>query len=266
MEAALIALAVVLGLAAGSFANVPVARWPQGRSVGEPSRSQCPSCGTPLAARDNIPLISYVILRGRCRHCSARIAPRYPLIELLVAALFGVTTAVWGLDARLPALLVFVWALVVASAIDLEHRIIPNRLTLRLPLVLAPLLLVAWLVDRDTAALARAGIWAIALPAIMFALSEVFRLLRGQAGIGLGDVKFAISIGLVVGHLGGWHLVVFAYASVAVAVAVALVLLILRKARLASRIPFGPYLAVGALVPVLAGDASTSFVRGVLGL
>lgn len=183
-----------------------------------------------------------------------------------MGALFAVTAAVWGLDPLLPALLVFVWGLVVATAIDLEHRIIPNRLTYRLPLVLLPLLVLAAAADDAWSDLVRALIAGIGLPAAMLTLSELFRLLRGKVGIGMGDVKLAVSIGLIVGYIGGLQLVVFAYASVISAVLVALVLLLLGRARLASRIPFGPYLALGALVPVIAGDAAEAFLRRVLGL
>lgn len=187
------------------------------------------------------------------------------LVEALMGLLFAAMAWVWGLVALLPALLVLTWSLVVGSAIDLEHRIIPNRLTLRLPLALLPLLtLAAWL-DDAWAALLRAGIYGIAIPAFMFLLSESFRLVRGQQGIGMGDVKLAISIGMVVGYLGGWHVVVFAYSTVIAAMVIVIGLLVARRANLASRIPFGPYLAIGALVAVLAGDAGVSFLQNLLG-
>ncbi len=259
-------VAGIVGLLVGSFANVPVQRWPRGGTVGEPRRSVCPSCETPIRALDNLPVVSWLVLRGRCRSCGEPISPRYLVVELATGLLFATTAAVWGLDPALPALLVFVWALVVATAIDLEHRIIPNRLTYRLPFVLLPLLVVAAAVDGAWSDLTRALIAGIGLPAAMLALSELFRLIRGKVGIGMGDIKLAISIGLVIGFLGGLHLVVFAYASVISAVVVAVVLMLAGRARLASRIPFGPYLALGALVPVIAGDVAEAFVRRVLGL
>jgi len=106
----------------------------------------------------------------------------------------------------------------------------------------------------------------IAVPGVMFLLSESFRLLRGQPGIGMGDIKLAISLGLVVGYLGGIEIIVFAYGTIVSAVIIALGLVLAGRAKLASRIPFGPYLAVGSLIPILAGEASTDLVRGVLGL
>jgi leader peptidase (prepilin peptidase) / N-methyltransferase len=183
-----------------------------------------------------------------------------------MAVLFGAVGWAWGLDPLLPALLVFTWALLVATAIDLEFRIIPNRLTYRLPLVLLPLLILAAWADGAWVDLRRAVIAGVAIPLVMFLLSELFRLLRGKAGMGMGDVKLAVSIGLVVGYLGGMELLVFAYGSVIAAVVVAFTLIATGRAKLASRIPFGPYLAIGSMIPILAPEASTAFARSLLGL
>jgi leader peptidase (prepilin peptidase) / N-methyltransferase len=262
----LLVSAVGLGLLLGSFANVPIHRWPQGGTVTEPKRSACPACGTLIAPRDNVPVVSWVMLKAQCRACGEPISVRYTVVELTTGILFGAVAWVWGFDALLPALLVFTWSMVVATAIDLEHRIIPNRLTYRLPFVLLPLLIFAAWMDDAWLDLRRAAIAGIAIPLVMFLLSEVFRLLRGQSGMGMGDVKLAASIGLMVGYLGGVELVVFAYGSVIAAVVIAVGLMLAGKAKLASRIPFGPYLALGALLPILAGPATTSFVRGFLGL
>ncbi len=266
MDALVVVGAIVLGLVVGSFANVPIHRWPAGGTVSEPKRSSCPSCGSSIRPRDNVPVVSWVLLGGKCRDCGARISPRYLVVEVATGALFGGLAWVWGIDPLLPALLVFTWSLVVATAIDLEHRIIPNRLTLRLPLVLLPLLLAAAAVEGTWSDLRRAAIAGIAVPGVMFLLSESFRLLRGQPGIGMGDIKLAISLGLVVGYLGGTEIIVFAYGTIVSAVIIALGLVLAGRAKLASRIPFGPYLAVGSLIPILAGEASTDLVRGVLGL
>ena len=258
-------LAVLLGLALGSFANVPIYRWPRGGTVGQPRRSSCPSCEVDIRPLDNVPVVSWLSLRGRCRSCGVAISPRYLVVEALMGLLFLAVVWVWGLDPLLPALLVFFWAAVVASVIDLEHRIIPNRLTLRLPLVLLPLLVLPAALDDAWGDLLRAVIVGVALPAVMFGLSELFRLLRGKQGIGMGDVKFAISIGLVVGYLGGWHVVVFAYATIISAMVIVVGLLLARRASLATRIPFGPYLAIGALIALLLGDPAVDLVQRVLG-
>jgi leader peptidase (prepilin peptidase)/N-methyltransferase len=266
VDALLVVGAFVVGLVLGSFANVPIHRWPRGGTVTEPKRSACPACETLIAPRDNIPVVSWLLLGRRCRSCGEPIAARYAVVELTTGVLFAAVAWVWGLDPLLPALLVFTWSLVVATAIDLEHRIIPNRLTLRLPFVLLPLLVLAAWLDDAWLDLRRAVIAGLAIPLGMFLLSELFRLVRGKVGMGMGDVKLAISIGLVVGYLGGLELVVFGYGSVIAAVVVAVGLLLAGRAKLASRIPFGPYLAIGALLPVLAGPASTRIVRSFLGL
>lgn len=267
MDVVIVALAGVLGLAVGSFANVPIRRWPKQQSVTQPSRSACPSCGTLIAARDNVPVFSWLALRGRCRTCGTSISPRYLIVEVATAVLFAAVAWVWlGHWWLLAGYLVLTWALVVATAIDLEHRIIPNRLTYRLPLVLLPFFVIDALTVGVWVDLRRGLLAAIGVPLFMFLLSEAFRLLRGQPGIGMGDVKLGLSLGLAVGYLGPLQLVAFAYATIVSAVAIALVLLVLGKARLASRIPFGPYLAVGTLLVVLAPLGAARAVTGVLGI
>lgn len=259
-------LGAVGGLVAGSFANVAIARWPHDETVTAPSRSVCPSCGATLAARDLIPVVSWLWLRGRCRYCHRNIGGSYLLVELAMAALFVVASVRFHDNVVvLLAVLVTIWALVVATVIDLRHMIIPNRLTLRLPVVLVALLAIAGVVDGTGQDMVRAIILGVTVPAVMFGLSELFRVVRGQAGMGMGDVKLAISLGLVLGYLSGWHVVVFAYATIIAAGLVALGLVAIGKAQLATRIPFGPYLAVGATVTLLAGDALVAFVRALVG-
>lgn len=266
MDILIVVLAGIVGLVLGSFANVPIYRWPRGGTVTAPRRSVCPACDEPIRATDNLPVVSWIALKGRCRHCGAPISARYLVVEVVTGALFASTAVVWGLVPLLLPLLVFVWALVVATAIDLEHRIIPNRQTYRLPLVLLVLLVLAAALDDAWRDLVRGLITGIAIPGVMFLLSELFRLLRGKAGMGMGDVKLAVSIGLVVGYLGGLEIVVFAYGTVISAVIIAIGLMLAGRARLASRIPFGPYLAVGSLLVVLAGDPLTDLVRSYLGI
>lgn len=256
----------LLGAVFGSFANVAIHRWPRGGTVVTPPDSYCPSCEQPVAWYDNVPLLSWLVLRGRCRRCGDPIAIRYPAVELTMGLLWGVTAWVHGLSWLLLALLIFVWGLVVAAVIDLEHRIIPNRLTLPLPLVLLAPLVVDAATRGEWTDLRRGVVAGLAVPAGMFAVSELYRSLRGRSGIGMGDVKLAVSIGLVVGYLGGWHLLIFGYGSVIAAVLVAGGLLAAGRARLASRIPFGPYLALGALTAVLAGDQLGDILAGWLGV
>lgn len=255
----------VLGLIVGSFANVAIHRWPRGESVVSPP-SACPACGTAIRPRDNIPVVSWLLLRGRCRDCGEPISPRYPSVEAVTGALWATVAAVHGWTWLLPALLAFTWVLVVATVIDLRHRIIPNRLTYRAAPVLLALLAVAAATRGEWGDLGRGIVAGLAIPIVMFLLSEGFRLARGQAGMGMGDVKLAVSIGLVVGYLGGWELLVAFYGTAVAGAAVVVVLLVAGRATLASRIPYGPYLAVGALAAVLAGGPLVDVLQGLLGL
>lgn len=247
-------LAALFGGILGSFANVPIHRWPRGGTVLRPARSTCPACHAPIRWHDNVPVVSWFALRMRCRDCGVHIPGRYAAVEAVTALAFGATVFVHGVVWELPAILAFVWVLVVAAVIDLEHRIIPNRLTYRAAPTLLTLLLFAAIMTGQWPDLHRALVAGLAMPAVMLALSEAFRLLRGVAGIGMGDIKLAPSIGLVVGYLGGWELIVWFYATAISAVVVAFGLIAAGRARLATRIPYGPYLALGALVAVLAGE------------
>lgn len=267
MTALLASFAGVFGLLFGSFASVPIHRWPNGGTVTKPQRSACPNCDTQIHNRDNIPVLSWLLLRGRCRACDVAIPVRYPLLELSTALLFAAVTVVhadrpW----LLLALLVLTWSFVVATAIDLEHQIIPNRLTYPLyPVLLVLVAIAAW--QEDGWADYRRGVIAsIAIPVGMFLFSELFRIIRGKQGIGLGDIKYVFSIALVLGYLSGYYLVIFFYAAVISAVVVAFTLMAMGKAKMASRIPYGPYLCFGALVAILAGEPLSRGIRSYLGL
>jgi leader peptidase (prepilin peptidase) / N-methyltransferase len=261
-----VVVAALLGLAVAGAANLAIDRWPRHEPLRLRERMPCGACGAPLPRLAGLPGSSWLAARGRCRTCGAPVPAELVAVEVAMAWLFATTVAVWGLDPLLPALLVFAWSAIVATAIDLRHRIIPNALTLRLPLVLLPLLVLAAALARDWVDLRRAVLAGILVPLTMFLLSEAFRLLRGQAGMGMGDVKYAMSIGLVVGMLGPAELLLFAYGSIFSAVVIAVVLLATGRARLASRIPFGPYLVIGAQLAVLARVPLSRLVVRVLGL
>ena len=256
MEQLLVALvAGVVGLLFGSFANVPIHRWPRGAGVTEPARSACPACGVGIAPRDNVPVVSWVVLRGRCRHCGAPIHWRYPLVEAVTGLLFGLVA--W----------VTTWSAVVATAIDLEHRIIPNRMTYPLPAVLLLLLLPpTFLGPGSPGALLRGALTAVVVPGAFLLVAEVYRRLRGRMGFGMGDVKYLVSLGLVCGYLGGFEVAVLLYGAMTTAVVVIVALLAAGRVGMASRIPFGPYLAAGALLAILLGERLRPIVLGALGL
>jgi leader peptidase (prepilin peptidase) / N-methyltransferase len=261
-----VVVAALFGLAVAGAANLAIDRWPRHEPLALRTRLPCAACGAPLPRLAGLPGASWLAARGRCPGCAAPVPRQLLVVEVAVVLLFATTAAVWGLDPLLPALLVFAWSAVVATAIDLRHRIIPNALTLPLPLVLLPLLVFVAAVTGAWVDLRRAVLAGVLIPLTMFLLSEAFRLLRGQPGMGMGDVKYAISIGLVVGMLGPVELLLFAYGSLISAVIIAVVLLATGRARLASRIPFGPYLVIGAQLAILARIPLARWVVRSLGL
>jgi leader peptidase (prepilin peptidase)/N-methyltransferase len=221
----LILLAAVAGLLVGSFLNVVAYRLPLRESLVSP-RSRCPQCGSPVRPYDNVPVLSWVLLRGRCRDCSAGISPQYPLVELVTGVLYAAVaiTAHDALDVALGLLLVTV--LVPVTLIDLEHRLIPNRIT-------AP----------------AAG---AALVAIV-ALDPGFLAIASPRGMGMGDVKLVALLGLYLGRAVGPAILVALVLGVVVGAAI-----IARKGTTAGRktaVPFGPFLAAGGLLAYFVGDA-----------
>jgi leader peptidase (prepilin peptidase)/N-methyltransferase len=234
--------AAAFGLIIGSFLNVVAYRLPRGESLAHPG-SHCPSCDAPVRAYDNIPLLSWLLLRGRCRACSAPIARRYPIVEALTAALFAAVAVVHAHDPTMLVLgIVLVAFLVPIAAIDLEHRIIPNKLTLPaavLGIVLGTVLDPGGEVERLIAGVAAGTV--LALPSLLH-----------PKGMGMGDAKLVAVLGL---YLGAAIIPAF-FVAFAAGTAVGLAIMI-RKGMAAGRktaVPFGPFLALGAVVGVLAGD------------
>ncbi len=241
MTALAIAYAAVLGAVIGSFLNVVVHRVPKRESLVRP-RSRCGACEAPVAPRDNLPVVSWLLLRGRCRHCGARISPRYPAIELGTAALFAGIVAVRGLHPDLALWLPFAAVLVAVAAIDLEHRIIPNRILLPA----AAWALGAGLLVRqgEVAELLIAGAAAF----VLFLLAA----LAYPAGMGMGDVKLAGVLGLFLGREVGVAL----FAALILGSVVG-ALIIARKGAKEGRktaVPFGPFLALGGVLALFVGD------------
>lgn len=258
MEPALLVAAGLLGLVLGSFANVVIARVPEGRSLIRP-RSACPACGAPVRGRDNVPVVSWLVLRGRCRDCGEPISPRYPLVELVTAALFVAIAARFEFDWALPGFWFFAWTLVCLTAIDLEHYRIPNRLTYPLTPVLALLLVAAALLHGEP----RVAVTAVLGGLAAFAALLVLALISPR-GMGLGDVKLAAFLGLGLGYLGWGHLALGLFAAFVLGGVVAMALLVLRLRDRKGHIPFGPWLAAGSLVAVLVGDPLIEAYLGLL--
>ena len=239
MDFALGMLAFWPALALGSFANVIAARVPLRLSVVRP-RSACPSCKAELAWYDNVPVLSYCLLRGRCRSCHAAIGWIYPAVELAIAALIAGCFVHFGLTADAFVASFFCAVLVVLSAIDLRHRIVPNRLVLPAALIV----LVA------QTALHPSPEWALcALGAAGFLFVAA---LAYPGGMGMGDVKLALLLGAMLGRVVGVGLMLGMFAAV-----IPSVVLMARHGSAARKmgIPFAPFLAIGAIVALFVGQS-----------
>ena len=234
------ALAVVVfapGLALGSFLNVVAARVPLRRSIVRPP-SACMSCNQEIAWYDNVPLVSYFLLRGRCRHCDVRIPFLYPAVELVTALLLAGCVLAFGLTAEAAIAAFFCAVLVAVSVIDLEHRIIPNRIVLPATVVV--------LVANSARDLSPE--WALAALAgsgFLFAAAIAY-----PAGMGMGDVKLALLMGAALGRTVSVALMVGMVAAL-----VPSVVLLARHGAKARKmgIPFGPFLAIGSIVALFWG-------------
>jgi leader peptidase (prepilin peptidase) / N-methyltransferase len=249
VDFALAAFALAPGLALGSFLNVVAARVPQRRSLVTPG-SACPGCAAPIAWYDNVPVVSYVLLGGRCRSCRAPIGLLYPAVELTAALLVAGCVLAFGLTPDALVAAAFCCVLVAVSAIDLKHRIIPNRIVLPAAAVALP---VQTLLHPSPQ-------WALgALGASLFLFLAV---LAYPAGMGMGDVKLALFMGAVLGKA-----VAVAMMLGMVAALVPGLFLLARHGSKARKmaIPFGPFLAFGAVIALFWGDSLLEAYLGFLG-
>lgn len=251
--AALYALAV--GLVTGSFLNVVIHRLPRQSSTVRPG-SRCPYCGAPIRPLDNIPVLSYLLLRGRCRACGAPISPRYPLVELSTAALFVACVAVFGATTEAAAGAILCCLLVVLAAIDAEHLLLPDRITL--PGIVVGLGLQPWL-PRTTLLDAVLGVLVGA--GCLILLVNAWFWLREEESMGLGDVNMLAMIGAFLGWKGVASTLLFATLLGAVT---GLALVASRRLTLKGRLPFGFFLALGALVSLFVGEPLYRWYAGLL--
>ena len=269
----LAALAGVLGLAIGSFLNVVVHRVPAGISVVAPA-SACPRCDHPIRRRDNVPVLSWLLLRARCRDCAAPISARYPAVEGATAVLFvlvalvvpqplGATTVgeALGRTVMLAALLFLMAVSVALSLIDLDTHRLPNTVVYPAAVVLLVLLGAVSAVSGDWGALLRGLLGAVVLGGAYLVLA-----LAVPGGMGLGDVKLAVVLGLVLAYLGWGPLAVGAFGGFLVGGTVAIALVAVGRARMGSGVPFGPSMLVGAWIGIVLGAPLWSAYLGLLGL
>jgi leader peptidase (prepilin peptidase)/N-methyltransferase len=242
MAAAAVVLAFVGGLIIGSFLNVVAYRLPRKESLARPS-SRCPGCGTPIKPYDNVPVVSWLLLRGRCRHCATGISASYPVVELCTGLLYAAVVLAKDDTRDIVLGLLLVTVLVPVTLIDLEHRIIPNRITL--PAAVAALLAgviidPGFVPEQLIAGAAAFGFFFLAA-------------LAYPRGMGMGDVKLAGVLGLYLGRAVGPGLFIALIAGVVVGIAV-----IARKGAKEGRktaVPFGPFLALGGMIAFFVGKS-----------
>jgi leader peptidase (prepilin peptidase) / N-methyltransferase len=245
-HAIILIFAVILGLCVGSFLNVVIARIPEGRGIIYPG-SACPRCGKAIAWYDNLPVLSYALLRGRCRHCRGPISWRYPAVELACGLLFGLAYGHFEQGTALASAMILLAGLVAITAIDLDHQIIPDVLSL--PGIGVGILF----------SLAPGGIgWAPSILGVLLGggvflvIIVASTLVLGQAGMGVGDVK----LGAMLGAFLGWKLALLSILlSTLLGGPLAAGLLATGRKSRKDPIPFGPFLALGGLISLFWGEA-----------
>jgi leader peptidase (prepilin peptidase)/N-methyltransferase len=272
MNLSVAVIAGILGVVIGSFLNVVVHRVPLKLSIVSPP-SACPECGAAIRRYDNIPVVSWLVLRGRCRDCQSRISKRYPFVELGTGASFAlVALAFWptktvNVTVTTAAAIVLVALLYLAAVsialglIDIDTHTLPNRIVLPSLLVGIVLLSAATLVSSDYSALLRAGIGSAALFLAYGILAFAY-----PGGMGFGDVKLAAVLGLYLGYLGWSQLVVGAFAAFLVGGLFGLALMAFRRATRKTSIPFGPWMLAGAWGGVLVGAPIANGYLSAVGL
>jgi leader peptidase (prepilin peptidase)/N-methyltransferase len=241
--------ATVLGLITGSYLNVVIHRLPRGVSTVLPP-SSCPSCGTRIRARDNVPLLSYLWLRGRCRNCGRSIGWRYPMVEAATGALFLACYLRFGASWSALIAALFGGLMIALALIDLEHFILPDRITLpgiALGLLAQPL--VGW-VGTGWAGIVRALIGAAVGAGVILAMNAVWLAVRGVQGFGYGDVKMLAMIGAFLGVRG---VVVTLFLAALLGSLTGIALMARRRIQMQSKLPFGFFLSIGAIATLFWG-------------
>jgi leader peptidase (prepilin peptidase)/N-methyltransferase len=241
-----------VGLCIGSFLNVVIHRLPRGASVVTPP-SRCPNCDYLLRWYDNVPVLSWVFLRGRCRKCGTPISIRYPIVEILTMLVFLLHLWVFGWSVLMAVRVVFATALVALFAIDLEHHLLPDKITLPGIVVglIVSLVVPPGIVDSILGTLLGGG--------VLWAIGEAYYRYAGQQGMGGGDVKMLAMVGAFL----GWKLVLVTLVLSSVAGSLIGVLVIaLKRGDMKHALPYGTFLALGALAASLVGDRILAWYLG----
>lgn len=240
--------AFLFGAAIGSFLNVVIYRVPAGLSVVHPP-SRCPQCEQEISHRDNIPIVSWLVLRGRCRGCGTSISPRYLVVEALTGVLFVLMLLRFGLSAELPAYLYLVSVGVALAFIDYDTKRLPDALTLPSYAVALVLLLLPAFLDADWSSYLRAVLGGLALLAFYF----VVWFIRPDA-MGFGDVKFAGVLGIYLGWLSWGHVALGGFLGFLLGAVGGVALMAFTGAGRKTKVPFGPFMIAGACLTILVGQ------------
>lgn len=259
------AASALLGAVVGSFLNVCIYRIPLEQSVVRP-RSRCPKCGAPIAWYDNVPIVSWFALRGRCRQCREPISPRYALVEALTAALFAAVYHRYGWDLTTPIFWLAIGGLILGAFVDIDHLIIPDRVTLggmAVGLALSAIHPPLHAADNWLNSLSAGVIGLVVGVGSLWVVADVGRRIFKKEAMGLGDVKLLGAIGAFL----GWRAVLFTLVMSSFAGSLVGLYLIFRRGReWQAKIPYGPYLALAAIVWILGGDGWwTAYLRWMAG-
>lgn len=258
MVAALVIGCAVLGLIIGSFLNVVIWRVPRGESIVSPP-SACPACGHEIRAYDNIPIVSWLVLRGRCRDCGEPISVRYPLVELGTGILFAIMAWRFGPAWDLPAYLYLAAIAVALALIDIDVKRLPNVIVMPSYAVAGVLLLLPAALTPDWPAYVNAWLGGVALFAFYFVLAFIY-----PAGMGFGDVKLAGVLGLYLGWLGWGPVIVGGFLGFLLGAVIGIAIMIAGKGGRKTAIPFGPFMLAGALLAVFWGQDLADLYTGVV--
>ncbi len=238
-------LIFIFGLCIGSFLNVCIYRIPESKSIVSPG-SMCPGCGNPIKFYDNIPVLSYMVLRAKCRNCNAHISLRYPLVEILTG-FFALSVFIkFGANIEAPVYFIFIATLLVIAFIDIDHRIIPDLISL-------PGIVIFFIASLtiSTISIKDSLIGIVAGGGILFLIAECYWRITGKEGMGGGDVKLLAMIGALI----GWQGVLFTiFASSLIGTIIGTIVMLIQGKNLKLAIPFGPFLSIGAVVYVFFGN------------
>ncbi|HEV2755402.1 MAG TPA: prepilin peptidase [Actinomycetota bacterium] len=263
MTALLVTFTGVLGLIFGSFGTVAAWRIPRRENI-VTGRSHCPRCGAMIRAFDNVPVLSWLLLRGRCRNCGNPISIRYPLTELATGILFALSAAKFGWSVETFVYAAFFWALVVLTSIDIDHKLLPNR-------IVYPSFVLGWiglaaaaLVDDDPGRLVDAAVGAAIFGGLLFLVSFVGEIVYKKTAMGLGDVKLAFVLGTFLGYDRLALVPMAMFMSFLSGAVIGLIVIKVAGGDRRTEVPFGPFLVLGTVLALFVGEPLVDAYVGLL--